>query len=256
VPVPKEKNLYPSHWHLDFFRGVALEMWRRAIPIEQTQAEANFLEEILCSSGKPSHLLDIPCGNGRHGRELLARGHRITGVDRSEEFLQEARDSTKAQEAEWILADMRDPLPPEARYDGAFCFGNSFGYLDYAEAGRFLSEVARCLRRGGRFVVETGMAAESILPAVNQRRWYELDGLYMLSSNRYNARESRLDIDYTFICEGKVETRASSSYVLTANELCRLHQSAGLKPLELYASIAKDPYQFGSQRLIVVSEKL
>jgi hypothetical protein len=67
-------------------------------------------------------------------------------------------------------------------------------------------------------------------------------------------RESRLDIDYTFIRGAQVETRPSRSYVLTVNEICRLHEDAGLKLVELLGSVAGEPRQMGSPRLILISE--
>ena len=109
-----------QNWHIDFFRGVALDMWRIAMSPEQTRAEADFLQKALRVSA-PSHLLDVPCGNGRHSVELARRGHRVTGVDRSEEFIAEARASGASLEATWLEADMRQ-LPWRAEFDGAFCF--------------------------------------------------------------------------------------------------------------------------------------
>src|SRR6185295_16998228 len=89
----------PDNWYESFFHGVTLDLWRRAIPPEQTQAEAEFLiEQLSCSPG--SHVLDVPCGNGRLSFELAKRGLRVTGVDISEEFIAEARS---------ILSKLLDP---------------------------------------------------------------------------------------------------------------------------------------------------
>src|SRR5229473_6203653 len=82
----------PSNWYENFFHGVALDLWRKAVPPEHAKAEADFLVQALqCNAG--SHLLDVPCGNGRLSFELARRGYRVTGVDISEEFLEEARAS-------------------------------------------------------------------------------------------------------------------------------------------------------------------
>ena len=45
-----------------------------------------------------------------------------------------------------------------------------------------------------------------------------------MSENRYDPAESRLDIDYTFIRDGTVETRPAASYVFTVAEI---RQDAG-----------------------------
>ena len=130
----------PTNWYEDFFHGVPLDLWRQAIPPEKTMAEADFLVKAL-RLDPGSHLLDVPCGNGRLAFELAKRGYRMTGVDISEEFIAEARSSGirlgkdqppatagGSDSVEFMLGDMRR-IEGEAIYDGAYCFGNSFGFL-------------------------------------------------------------------------------------------------------------------------------
>jgi SAM-dependent methyltransferase len=241
-----------TNWQETFFRGVALDAWRRAVTPEMTSADVSFLERALAVKTGAA-LLDAPCGNGRHSIELAGRGYKMTGLDLSEEFLEEAGTAVP-QAVRWVRGDMRD-ITWDSEFDGAFCFGNSFGYFNREEALRFLSAVARALKPGARFAVETGMVAESILPSLLRTRWHRLGDLLMLSENRYDPSESRLDIDYTFVRGGEVETRPTSSYVFTTGELCRMHADAGLQPLELLGSLNAEPYQMGSPRLLLVSAK-
>ena len=243
-----------SNWEVEFFRGVALDFWRLAITREQTRAEVELLRRAL-NARAGSHLLDVPCGNGRHSLGLAASGCLVTGLDLSAEFIAEARQASAGLPATWIVGDMRR-LSWSAAFDGAFCFGNSFGYLNPEEASDFVSAVARALKPGSRLVLETGMAAESILPGLQKTRWLRAGDVYMLSENQYQPRESRLDIQYTFIRDGQAETRPSSSYVLTVSELCRMQIQAGLEPVELLGSIGGEPYQLGSPRLMMISERL
>jgi SAM-dependent methyltransferase len=239
-----------SNWQVDFFRGVALELWRRVMSPEQTRTEVEFLERVL-RIAPGAQLLDVPCGNGRHALEFAARGYPMTGVDLSEEFIAEVRQASA--KGRWVLGDMCE-LPWVSEFDAAYCFGNSFGYLNRADAGRFLSAIAKALKRGGRFAVDTGMAAESILPGLLKTRWHKAGDIFMLSQNQYHPAEGRLDIEYTFIQGGSVETRPTSSYVFTVAAMCRMHAEAGLKAVELLGSTAGEPFQLGSQRLILISE--
>jgi SAM-dependent methyltransferase len=241
-----------SNWQVDFFRGVALELWRRVMTPEQTRMEVEFLERVL-SIAPGAQLLDVPCGNGRHALEFSGRGYSMTGLDQSEEFIDEAREKSPTA-ARWILGDMRE-LPWISEFDAAYCFGNSFCYLDRANAGKFLIGIARALKPGGRFAVETGMAAESILPGLAKTRWFKAGDIFMLSENQYHPAEGRLDIEYTFIQGGTVETRPTASYTFTAAEICRMHAEAGLESLDLFGSTAGEPFQLGSPRLILISEK-
>ena len=240
-----------SQWFENVFKDIAVDCWIRAMSPEATSAEVDFLEKALgITSG--ACLLDIPCGHGRHSLELSRRGFRITGVDLSEDALRAARQ--QASDVEWVHADMRT-VSWESEFDGAFCFGNSFGYLDHETASGFLRSLARALKPGARLVIDTGMAAESILPTRQQKRWFRLGDILMLSENRYAVESSRLDIDYTFVRGSVVETRPTSSYVLTVAEHRRLLEGAGFDTLGLSASLSGEPYEFGSPRLILTARK-
>src|SRR5437899_1771427 len=100
----------PDNWYESFFYGVTLDLWRRAIPPEQTTAEAEFLiQQLNCDRG--AHVLDVPCGNGRLSFDLANRGLQVTGIDISEEFIEEARarlnNNDDTGRLDFILSDMR-----------------------------------------------------------------------------------------------------------------------------------------------------
>jgi SAM-dependent methyltransferase len=242
-----------TNWYENFFHGVANDLWRKCTSPEQTLAEADFLEKTF---GVKSRLLDVPCGNGRHTLELARRGCRMTGVDISQEFIQEAKASATAAgvEAEFVRGDMKQ-LNWKSVFDGAFCFGNSFGYLTYADMTIFVAGVARALKPGGRFVIDTGAAAESILPTLKEREWYQIEDILFAIENRYLADVSCLETKGTFVQNAKIETRAWWHWVYTVGEIRRMLEESGLAVTNLYNSLDQQPFKLGDQRLIVVAEK-
>src|SRR5205814_3812387 len=180
-----------SNWFDTSFHGVTLDLWRKAIPPEQTTAEAEFLiDHLNCDAS--ARVLDVPCGNGRLSFELAKRGLRVTGVDISEEFIEEARaiqsnqsgppatagGSDSSTRVEFLLCDMRN-IEDTSIYDGAYCFGNSFAFLEHAEMNRFLRAIAQALKPGTRFIIETGMAAESVLPDFEEQSSHEMGDIAM-----------------------------------------------------------------------------
>lgn len=218
-------------WFETFFSGPAVRFWVECIPPEATAAQVDEIWKGL--ELKPgAALLDVPCGHGRHAVEFARRGCRVTGADLSAEFLDEARKAAGDLPIEWVHTDMR-ALDWEARFDAAVCLGNSFAYLSPEEAEGFLRAVHRALRPGGGFAMDTGCAAEDIMKHVGVRRWHQAAGIYMLSENRYDRSESRLDIDYTFLWDGKVETRHTASYVMTVAEIRRMFERAGFRVLSM-----------------------
>jgi SAM-dependent methyltransferase len=263
----------PSNWYENFFHGLALDLWRKAISPKQTKIEADFLVKVLqCKKG--SHLLDVPCGNGRLSLALAARGYRLTGMDISEKFVEEARasasalnqpataggtDKTRARaasdnaQAEFVLGDMSRP-EGEAIYNGAFCFGNSFGFLDYAGMESFLSGVARALKPGARFIVETGMAAESVLQKFEPLSVHQIDDISLTIKERYLAEESCIDTEYIFEQNGKVERGNAKHWIYTVGEIRRMLERAGFEILNLYGSLKCEPYTLGAEELFVIAE--
>jgi 2-polyprenyl-3-methyl-5-hydroxy-6-metoxy-1,4-benzoquinol methylase len=257
----------PDHWYESFFHGVTLDLWRRAIPPERTQAEAEFLvEQLNCAPG--SRVLDVPCGNGRLSFELARRGVGVTGVDISKEFIDEARSIQRSlsdpstqvagthpmAQLDFILGDMRQ-LEATRAADGAYCFGNSFAFLGYDETETFLRAVARVLKPAARFIVHTGMAAESVLPDFEEQSCHELGDLSLTIKERYVAEESCIDSEYIFERDGKKETRLAREWIYTTAEIQRMLTGAGFEVLKLYATLKYEPYKLGSRELFIVSAR-
>lgn len=244
-------------WFETFFQGVAVEFWNRAIAPALTLMEVDFLEKALAPPPGAS-LLDIPCGSGRHSVELARRGYRMTGIDLSDDFLCLARAGAgDAQvQVDFRHGDMRNPNVAADAFDGAFCFGNSFPYLDRPGVTAFFAALSSAIRPGGRLVIDTGCAAESILPTLLPQRWHRFDDIIVMSKATYVPSDSRLDIDYTFIQGGKIETRPSSSYVFTVAELTRVLAEAGFEVVSLAGGFAGERYELGSPRLVLAAQRV
>ena len=121
---------------------------------------------------------------------------------------------------------MRD-LPWRDRFDGAFCVGNSFGYLDDDGNAAFLRAVAAALKPGGRFVLDTPMLLENLLGHLDDRPWWKIGDVYLLVTNRYDQTTERLEIEYTFISNGRTEVRRGSHRAYSYRELVALIEAAG-----------------------------
>jgi SAM-dependent methyltransferase len=244
-------------WFETFFQGVAVEFWNRATPPALTLVEVDFLEKALAPP-PGGCLLDIPCGSGRHSVELARRGYRMTGIDLSADFLSLARAHSFYAHVQVDLrhGDMRNPSLDANAFDGAFCFGNSFPYLDRHGVTAFLAALSRAILSRGKLVIDTGCAAESILPTLLPQRWHRFDDIIVMSKASYIASASRLDIDYTFIHEGKIETRPSSSHVFTVAELTRMLAGAGFEVVSLNSGFAGERYELGSPRLVLTAQRV
>jgi len=214
-----------TNWWESFFEGVSVTMWLHALPAEHTEREATRLAGLLAAT-PGAEILDVPCGAGRLSLALAERGYRLTGVDWSPEFLGHARARDARQQVGWERRDMRD-LPWSRRFDGAFCVGNSFGYLDDEGNAAFLRAVWSALKPGGRFVLETPMVLENLLHHLQPRPWWKVGDVYLLVENQYDAARTRLDIEYTFISNGRVDVRRGSHRAYSCRELTALLMTSG-----------------------------
>jgi len=122
-------------------------------PTRYTQ-HASFVSELalpvvdLLDPQPGESILDLGCGEGTLGREIVRRGAKVLGVDLSPEMVAQAR--TNGLEAEVMsVTDM----PFVERFDAVF----SNAMLHWVrESELAVVNIARALKPGGRFVAEFG----------------------------------------------------------------------------------------------------
>jgi ubiquinone/menaquinone biosynthesis C-methylase UbiE len=242
-------------WWRGFFSGLAVEMWDLAVSPEQTRKEADFIQKMLQSS-PPADLLDVPCGSGRLAIELASRGFSMTAVDLSESFLKEARveGERRILAITWVHREMRD-LDGQNRYRGAFCFGNSFGYLDDDGNAEFLRAINRVLVPGARFVLDASSVAENVIPGIRPHTEMQIGDILFVEDNLYDHETGRLETDYTFVRGNQTEKKFGSHRLYTFRELRALLAEAGFEDCQSFGSMGGKPYTLGSEGLYFVATK-
>jgi len=101
---------------------------------------------------KTTHILDLPCGKGRHSVFLNSLGYKVTGGDLAENSIKIAKkfenDSLK-----FTVHDMREPF--NHQYDAIFNLFTSFGYFeDDQEDLLILQNIKNGLNKNGFFVFD------------------------------------------------------------------------------------------------------
>ena len=202
------------------------ELWLHALSPEHTREEAAGLAKTL-DLPPGAELLDVPCGAGRLALELAGRGYRVTGVDLSPESLDHAREADPEGRVRWERRDMRD-LPWPAHYDGAFCCGNSFGYLDDEGDREFLRAVASALK--ARRTIRARDADGRREPARKPEGANLVQGGGDISARDEPGSDhcrGRLDIEYTFMSDGRTEVRHGTHRAYTYRQLVELMEASG-----------------------------
>src|SRR5262249_5982743 len=174
--------------------------------------------------------------------------------DLSAEAIRCARESARTQGVDVLfeLGDMRTPVPG-GPYDGACCLGNSFGYLLHDETERFVRNVRAAVRPGGRWVIDTGIAAESLFPHLHAERTLEAGGVTSRVENFFEPLSGRLE-QATVLTRGSERQEAKVSYaVSTVAELRRLLEGGGWTVLQALGGFDGKPFALGDRRLLLVA---
>ena len=99
-----------------------------------------------------THILDLPCGKGRHSVFLNSLGYKVTGGDLSKNSIQEAQ-KLENETLNFKIHDMRKPF--NNSYDAIFNLFTSFGYFDDdKEDIQVLLNIKNGLNTDGTFVFD------------------------------------------------------------------------------------------------------
>ena len=99
-----------------------------------------------------SHLLDLPCGKGRHSIYLNSIGYKVTGADLSQNSIKAAKIHENST-LDFKLKDMRKPF--ELKYDAVFNLFTSFGYFENDEDDILVLEnIKKGLNKNGLLILD------------------------------------------------------------------------------------------------------
>jgi SAM-dependent methyltransferase len=113
-----------------------------------------------------SSVLDIGCGRGRHAGLFARAGMQVTGLDLSEQSIEEARIAWP--KVEFHVHDMRHPFADE-RFDAAVCLFTTLGYFDTLQDDLAVLRAAYgALRPGGRLVIDFMNTPKVLANLVNE----------------------------------------------------------------------------------------
>jgi 2-polyprenyl-3-methyl-5-hydroxy-6-metoxy-1,4-benzoquinol methylase len=101
-----------------------------------------------------ARVLDLACGEGRHGLAAAGLGATVLGVDRDSERLATARDiaAGRGLSAEFREVDLEASWPQFGEFDVVLLFN----YLDR----RRMEDVLACIAPGGVLIMETFLDAQ------------------------------------------------------------------------------------------------
>lgn len=249
------------NWHTDdsFWEAFAPLMFSPA-RWENTPAEVDQILELM--QPEPGvRLLDMACGPGRHALELARRGFQVTGVDRTERYLQQARKRCREEglAVDFVLGDMRS-YQPEQPFAAALNMFTAFGYFDQpAENQAALANLAQALQPGGRLLIELE-GKETLAAKFQPRDWSEgEDGTLYLQDRRIINDWRQIENRWLVIRQTAAgwlrQEFTFRHWLYSAAELGLMLRQAGFAELQTFGSLAGDPYNHTARRLVIVAQR-
>lgn len=145
------------------------------------EKEAKFFIENLCNflAIKPnSSLLDLACGKGRHSVTLNELGHKVLGVDLSQNSISIAKQQER-RGLHFEVHDMRKIIPGLS-FDVIFNLFTSFGYFDSSvENKKVIFSVANMLYEKGIFVIDF-LNADKVVANLVSEEEKVIDGIQFI----------------------------------------------------------------------------
>ena len=225
--------------------------------VGQDEAEAQALAAVrLAGCPDGGDLLDVPCGFGRHSIPLARAGYRVTGADRSESLLAEARRRSRGER--WprlVRADYRELPFADESFDAALNLFSSLGYLGDEGDTHVLGEIRRVLRPDGRLVIEI-MHRDRVVRGFSEQDWRLLgEGRLLLEQRTFDAASGVAQTTETLIdTNGERESRSFSVRVYTATELLTMLDRAGFAEAKAYGDLDGGPFGVDT-RLVIVARR-
>ena len=210
-----------------------------------------------------SRVLDQGCGIGSLAIPLGRSGAEMVGVDQSAGYVAEAREAASAAGivAEFHAADARDFLPG-APVHAAFSWWTSWGHAPDDPGNRaMLRRVCEALAPGGVFALDTMNAAgvlHGFQPETNLVRMVaRLGGAVRLQRlSEIDARGGWLLKQWIYhLPDGRIVRHSSAMRLYMPWQVGAMLAEAGFGDVRLLGSLAGEPVELGSPRLIALAAK-
>ena len=237
----RKSDWYKDGWTLD----IKQQSWT-----ENTKEQVDFIIKCLGLNGN-ERILDLACGYGRHSLEFAKRGYKVTGIDITKIYIEDAIREAKNEglDAEFICSDIRE-VNFENEFDVVLNLGDgAIGYLENdSENLKIFDIIAKALKKVGRSFmdIQSGDYADAHFP---QKLWDAGDKALTLSNFEWDKKTrimlySQLDYSYGKILKRPEMLYGNPTRLYTKAEISQIMKDRGM---EMYAAYS-DYYGFEANK--------
>jgi SAM-dependent methyltransferase len=201
-------------------------------------------------------VLDLGCGIGRDSLELARRGFKVTGIDRTESYLQQAREQAEKEklDIEFVRSDMR-AFRLAGAFDAVINLFTTFGYFeDINDDRKVIGNVIESLKPGGVFILDTH-GKETLAKIFQKRMWHEQDGVIVLQEHNVSQNWSWMQNRWIMLRNNERIENIISHRLYAGSEMAALLSGSGFSRVDIYGDFDGHPYDETARRLVAVGHK-
>ena len=243
-------------WYNDdnFWKDTADLMFKWEKLAGTPQEVDNIIELSKIKAG--TTILDLCCGIGRHSIELSKRGYKVTGVDKTLQYLKQAKEQAKKEKLkpDFLHSDMLTFINKES-YELCLSLFTSFGYFEKHEDNlKVLSNIYASLTKTGKLIIEL-QGKEIIAKIFQQKEWQVIPEGYLLIERSIENDWSWINNRWILV---KLNTRKEYKvchWLYSAVELKEILLQTGFSSVDIYGGLDGSLYDQNAKRLVVVAKK-
>jgi SAM-dependent methyltransferase len=231
-----------------------LYFYQETLTDERTEAEVRALVSLL-ELDRPTKILDLACGYGRHANRLAALGHTVTGIDLTSGFLDIARKDANERhdKVTYLQGDMRQ-LSYTDEFERVMLLFTTFGYFDDEANLQVLVNIKNALKPGGLLIFDLpnrDVQLRDMKPAFV----IEKEGNLMVDRLSFDNLHGRLVNKRIVIRDGIRKDKPFSIRLYNPNEIQGMIDKAGMELYHLYGGLDGKEYSAEMHRMVVVARK-
>ncbi len=248
------------HWTEEYFDEDYFSLYEGNLTAERTQKQVSFLIDHVFDA-TTQHILDMPCGYGRHDELLAKAGYMVHGIDASESMLQRANHSKELLPSDvqkrlsYETADMRE-YAKEGAFDAALNLFSSLGYFrTNAENERVVANICTSVREGGKVVIDVRNPVRDVV-AFSNTQWRQVDVYDSFEAEQMlDPVTMQHTLTYRYVKSGQPREKTGSWRHYFFPELHDMLDRYGCSVEKVFGNFEGEAYAPESPRLIIVARK-
>lgn len=223
----------------------------------KVQAICEYLTEAM-GLKKGDAIVDLGCGPGLYSALLADRSCKVTGIDRSENSIQYARQLTQGKDAEFIVASYLEPFGT-SQFDAALLIYQDYGVLSPDNRKILLGNIRQALKPNGFFALDVSSLAAFESRTKNAgSKWYASEAGFWRPHPHFVLERTVTYPDIPVLCDQYVviDSVIKSYYnyqtYFSQESICSELEENGFQVKEVMTNLWGEKYDTASPQIGII----